>query len=208
MEESNKQFIVLGVMRSGTSLCSGMLSHLGVDMGKDRKAPDKYNPNGYFEDKEVFDLNTKLLVLSNGDNWKPVNIKKDIVDSYEENLKRIGKREGVWGCKGGTNLTIDAFMPYLKNPYFIIVYRNPISNIRSLRDYRNISFGEAMDLVLTYYKKFSEIINKYPDTPKYYFEFERAKQNPVEVAQELADFIGIKNFNKKVIKDFVYDKRI
>jgi len=207
MGKSNKQIIVLGVMRSGTSLASGMLSKMGVDMGVDRKNPDKNNPNGYFEDREIFNLNRMILTRAGGENWQPVEINEDLFLLFAGDFKEIGERKGVWGCKGGMNLTLDGYMPYLSNPYLVIVYRNPISNIRSLRNYRDIGFEPAMKLVLRYYQEFLKIITKYPEVPKYYFEFERAKKEPLKIAEELADFMGIELKNKQAIKDFVYVQR-
>lgn len=200
MERSNKQIIVLGMMRSGTSLCAGMLSHLGIDMGDDRKR-NSMNPRGYFEDKEIFVLNQQILGKNN--DWHPPKSKKEISPLIPE----IKDKKGLWGVKGGMNFTIDFYIPYLSNPHFVITYRNPISNIRSMAEYKGWDFDKNWELLLKHYKQLKRVIKKYPKIPKYYFEFERAKQNPIKVAQELADFIGIKNFNKKAIKDFVYVSR-
>jgi len=201
MEKGDKQIIVLGAMRSGTSLCAGMLHHLGVDMGNDRKKDDK-NPKGYFEDKEIFTLNQQIL--GKNDDWNPPKSK---INPLIPKLQKIKNKKGLWGAKGGMNFTIDFYIPYLSNPHFVIVYRNPISNIRSMAEYKGWDFDKNYGLLLKHYKQLKRVIKKYPKIPKYYFEFERAKQNPIEVAQELADFIGIKNFNKKAIKDFVYVSR-
>ena len=66
--------LVLGMHRSGTSLCSHILSALGVDMadkipgpGNTSPAPD--NPRGHWERWEIVEFHDRILGLFNRDYW-------------------------------------------------------------------------------------------------------------------------------------------
>lgn len=61
--------VVLGPFRSGTSLVARMLSELGVDFGDFETmepAPDRYNPTGYFQHREVALVNRHLIGRAGG----------------------------------------------------------------------------------------------------------------------------------------------
>ena len=48
--------------RSGTSLLSGVLRQLGAALPGEMIASDTYNPEGYFEWRQVVDIQERLLV--------------------------------------------------------------------------------------------------------------------------------------------------
>lgn len=61
-QETTKPCIItLGMHRSGTSLLSGMLHALGVDLGQAIMAPNSGNPKGYFENDQVMHLNNRVM---------------------------------------------------------------------------------------------------------------------------------------------------
>src|SRR5689334_20395051 len=69
-EQRHPIVMVLGMHRSGTSLCSHVLSVLGVDMADTLSAhnmghPASDNPNGHWERWEIVDLNDRILDLIN-----------------------------------------------------------------------------------------------------------------------------------------------
>lgn len=55
--------IITGMMRSGTSLTSRLLDNLGVEFKAPNGffEPDKWNPEGYYESKDIIDMNSLLL---------------------------------------------------------------------------------------------------------------------------------------------------
>lgn len=63
MENRSTGIIVLGPFRSGTSLVSRILSKLGVDFGpwEGMLKPDRFNPEGYFQHKDVRIANNRLI---------------------------------------------------------------------------------------------------------------------------------------------------
>ena len=64
--------LVLGMHRSGTSLCSHLLSALGVDMadqipGPRATVPTRDNPRGHWERWEIVEFHDRILGLFNRD---------------------------------------------------------------------------------------------------------------------------------------------
>lgn len=56
--------IVLGLPRSGTSICAAILSNLGVNMGTNLQPPNPWNAKGSFEDQDI--VRQHLIGLGNG----------------------------------------------------------------------------------------------------------------------------------------------
>lgn len=59
---------VMGMHRSGTSATTGLLAHLGLWPGRqeDLLPPNDFNPNGYWEHRDVVELNDAALVRTGG----------------------------------------------------------------------------------------------------------------------------------------------
>lgn len=63
--------MVLGPHRSGTSLLSGILHHLGGDLPKTLMNRSSDNPKGYFESTRIMEFNDKLLAAI-GSDWQDI----------------------------------------------------------------------------------------------------------------------------------------
>ena len=57
----NQLVVVLGMHRSGTSLVASLVETMGFSCGEHPMQPSKDNPNGYWEDELIVDINEKLL---------------------------------------------------------------------------------------------------------------------------------------------------
>ena len=69
-------FIIVGMHRSGTSLMGNILSDSGVHMGDRQLAPASDNPKGFFEDRDFYDINRRIL-SDNAASWnEPKYIKQ------------------------------------------------------------------------------------------------------------------------------------
>jgi len=53
--------LVLGPGRSGTSLVTRLIAELGVDLGENLLPGNRFNPDGYFEDRAIMGLHKELL---------------------------------------------------------------------------------------------------------------------------------------------------
>ena len=65
---NSKAVIVLGMHRSGTSALAGMLSLLGIQFGRSLFPPQADNPRGYWEHREIVDLDDRML-MALGSSW-------------------------------------------------------------------------------------------------------------------------------------------
>ena len=206
MSKLNKQktIVVLGSGRGGTSVMAGLLKIIGVDMGNTIH-PTKFNPRGSFEDEDFVEMNRKILNRPN----------KDFSGEIQTLIKHKSKGKKLWGWKNpSTILTIDKYLPYLTNPYFVIIIRNPINNALSMVKYsydnkldfpQPLTLMEAINRVHQSHQKILEIAKKYPQIPKLFVSFENLINDPIKEMQKVAKILEItlnnKDFNR--IKKFI-----
>jgi hypothetical protein len=162
--------LVLGMHRSGTSLCSHLLSALGVDMadqipgpGHTSLAPD--NPRGHWERWEIVEFHDRILHLFNRDYFgrfhdfalpaawwadpRVAQIRREIVAYLE---KRMG--DGYFGFKDPRTIRLMPVWHQIINelklaPKVVLCLRNPAQVARSLhaRDGLDPANGEYRWLV-------------------------------------------------------------
>lgn len=195
-----KNVILLGFHKSGTSATAGLLSILGVHMGEKLRSADGKNPKGYFEDMEILRLNTQILKDAGGDAWSPP-ISENILKQKSKYDKRIldfierkNKRYDIWGWKVTTTcLTAELYYPYLKNPHFVVVFRNPIGAAKSAIEHTEgkINFLDAISLANYYNEQLAEFLKRHPDSLKCYVSFEKMINQPVEEAEKIARFLDV-----------------
>lgn len=100
--------LVLGMHRSGTSVTSGILWHLGVDLGHDLMEAAPANEKGFFENTAIVALHDRLLARMGrawddprpwGDEWR----NEALIVAYKERLKarilREFGRSPIWAVK-------------------------------------------------------------------------------------------------------------
>jgi hypothetical protein len=157
--------IVLGMHRSGTSLCSHVLSVLGVDMadqaGPGDGTPTPDNAKGYWERWEITDLHDRVLGLLNRDYWTPTHdfgmpvawwadpqviaVRREMAEFLK---RRIG--DAPFGFKDPRTVRLMPLWHQLMrelqlSPKLIFCLRNPAQVARSLlaRDRVDTDIGEA-----------------------------------------------------------------
>jgi predicted O-methyltransferase YrrM len=217
-----KTVIVLGNGRSGTSMVAGILQILGVAMDA-RKRPNPFNPKGDFESIDAHKINCKIYNLAAGKNlgdephWNPPPYEKILAqkDKVKEDIQRFvlekSKNRRIWGWKNPkTTLTIELFLPYLSNPHFVIVTRNPIKVAQSTARMTKgqADFYKAFRLLNFYNNEMLNFLERHPDLPRLFLAFEDIIEDPIKEAKKLADFLGLElTKEKKVkIKKFVIPK--
>lgn len=206
-----KQFIVLGMYRSGTSLISGVLDKLGIDIGRhgNLKHPIA-NPKGFFEDADSIDLNENLRRLVGNKVW--YNIDKEdvlkIMDNEEANKRvkdyiNMRNKKDIWGLK---DLKMIPFLPlyfkYLESPYFIIIKRKKESVIRS---WKIVNKEDHEDMIEPAYERHMEMLSdaekilKDKGYPYVELDYGWYVDNREEAAKKLANFVDVP-VNEEVIK--------
>jgi hypothetical protein len=157
--------LVLGMHRSGTSLCSHILSALGVDMtdkieGPGSTAPTPQNPHGHWERWEIVAFHDRILYLFNRDYFghfhdfalpvawwadpRVVQIRREIIAFLE---RRMG--EGYFGFKDPRTVRLMPMWHQILrelrlSPKVVFCLRNPAQVARSLhvRDELDPGLGE------------------------------------------------------------------
>jgi len=111
--DNKRVIVVLGMDRSGTSLCTNVLSALGVWLGPDLLPGDRFNEPGYFEDREIWRLHERMLAVL-GRSWDslatirplpPLWWESQTMQRFRNQLTQIarariaGAGERTWGFK-------------------------------------------------------------------------------------------------------------
>jgi len=216
MKKNNfKTVLVLGMHRSGTSMIAGVLSKIGINMGKRMLGRTPSNPLGHFEDEDFYNLNRKILEFAGG-NWRnPPNeenilaqkdrFKKEIVD-----LIFIKNREKYWGWKDPrTSLTIQLYSPYYKNPYFIVCHRQAKAVAESLLQRDRIEIQEGIKLWGIYEKRIDIFFKEFSKLKKLDLYYENVIAEPEETVRKIIDFINLKITEEKYENavDFIFPKK-
>lgn len=162
-QPAEKTFIVFGTPRGGTSAIAGTMVGLGLNMGADLP-----NDNNY-EDPDFA--------------AKP----------REQIVRAIGERNSanaVWGWKfpNAANY-LDFVRPHIRNPRFVVVFRDVVSTMKGLMRWHRRCPLEALSDVILHQQKNMLIILRW-GVPTLLVSYEKAILNPSNLVRELAEFTG------------------
>ena len=216
MDSEQKQFIVTGMPRSGTSLVIGMCRILGVNLGEeediDTRINEEFHPTATLQDLAISDFNDLLLKRDGdaGGMFDPPNrieiapITK--IDLQKLILGKIGTKK-LWGVKDPRIiLLLPLYAEIMPKPYFIFVMRKWDNLAKALiRYYPEVNLEKMYTLYRGYLANIKKIEKKYPT---YFIFFKRIIKDSIQEAHLLADFIDVplNEEKKKLIKDFVIRK--
>lgn len=205
--KDTRTVVVLGVPRSGTSATAGMLEILGVNMG-DCEKRDELNPCGYYEDKDFMLLLHRVCDMV-GREWngftpldpESVLAYRDKVDGDVRDLvdKRTQNAD-AWGWKAPlTGPLFDLFAPYLTNPYFVVVLRNPMDVALSCQEYTRVkdhlyeplSFIEALQIMNFYLHHIFATVARYSEIPTLYLSYRDIVTEPEATLRKMAQFLDM-----------------
>ncbi len=189
---------VLGMHRSGTSLVTGVLKHLGVDMGESDPPHITWDsPLGQTEDLAFVKLDNAILAAAGGSWDKP--------PSHEEIMQQKGKFDGrikelvaskkspIWGWKTARNcLTVELYLPHLPNPQFIICRRNTPDICRSLERRDGMDVDTASALVDVYNERLDYFPIHLGRLRVAEFQYERMSEFKADFVDKLTDFLGLR----------------
>ena len=202
MEKLSKVIVILGMHKSGTSMVAGVLEKLGVNMGKELLGPHWSNPLGHFENVKFVNLNERILKEAKG-SWdnppKEENILSLKEKFFEEIEKLIEKEESeIWGWKDPrTSLTIELYLPYLKNPHFFVCHRNIKAIAEELKERDNMEIVKGEKLAKLYEKRIDEFFQKYPKSKKLDIYYEEFVSAPTIGLKKMINFLEIKPTQKQ-----------
>lgn len=197
-----KTVIILGMHRTGTSMTGGLLSRLGVDMGRELLGRKWSNPFGHFEDKNFLELNKRILQTAGG-GWDSPPRKETILsqrDKFMGEIKNLtsGRKPKIWGWKDPrTSLTIELYLPCLANPYFLVCRRDPNSITESLKRRNKMEIKVGKRLAEIYEERIDDFFNEHPELQKLDLFYEEITSNPEKWIKKIVDFLEIRVSEKK-----------
>lgn len=208
-----KTVVILGMHRSGTSLIAGILYYLGVDMGKQLVGRTWTNPLGHFENIDFLNLNEKILKEA-GRNWRVPPSRDEILklkDKFAKEIKEIVRKNKntVWGWKDPrTVLTIDLYIPFLENPYFIVCQRNIMNIAKSLYKRNKISIEEGLNLTNIYISRIDEFFrdNKGYSKRRLDLSYEEIINDPLRNIRRIIEFLGLNPSKDQIMNALTFVK--
>jgi hypothetical protein len=130
----NRQIVLTGMHRSGTSLLAGAAVRAGVDMGDRLMAASKGNRHGHFEDLDFVHFHERMLEARGWSALRPPA--EPLLPSPEEEAEAraaVRAELPLWGFKDPrTSLFLDLWNRALPAPFFLLVYRHPVEVALSL----------------------------------------------------------------------------
>lgn len=181
-----RTYVVIGAPRGGTSLVSGALRMVGVDMGADID-PDNN------EDRSFIAHDGDIALFSDPSR------RSAFLEATREHIHENNARTKVWGWKDPLVCHyLEDLLPLLRNPRLILVTRDtvavamrewaemPAQPAKRAGDFVQIrKVGEATDL----YRRAHEIIWK-SELPTLARSYERALRHSNDFATKIIDFAG------------------
>lgn len=182
-----KTVIVLGNARSGTSMVSGFVHHLGVDMNPHHN-PSVQNPKGSYEDQNLVQYTTDV--------WIKKACAVDFLNNYLRKRTSLGKD---WGFKSGLTHEIweHIDISIFEDLYVICNSRSILMNAKSWLFHMKYNYGDVSktleDAILHTQKSHNKLFELTANLKckKMYTCYEQVKDDPIKSMEEIADFLGI-----------------
>lgn len=184
---------VTGMHRTGTSSVAGLLQRHGLWLGDeaDIMPADTYNPDGYFENNRLVEVNDAILSAFDG-SWSsppdfPTGWTHDPrLEEPKEKARAMGDRLDAfrpWGFKDPrAALTLPFWRSVWGELTVIVTLRNPLETARSLHRRDGMSLQEGLGLWGAHYRSLLEQTT--PDT-RTVIEYEGLCDDPVGSAKAL-----------------------
>jgi hypothetical protein len=199
--------IVLGPYRSGTSVTAQVLNALGVNFGPRRYLvpPHDWNPGGHYERVDVNKANDVFIESAGASLADPgdpnVLVEKGDREAFKLADMSWSERKGMWGIKDprlcATLLSwLEAGVIRRDNIKIVHVRRNIKPAVKSamlcppVRSFTDGTENGCEQMLL----KYAELAQWHVDTlgiETMGFDYERLIQQPKEVVEEIAKFIGV-----------------
>jgi hypothetical protein len=215
---SSRAVLVLGMHRSGTSALARGLQMLGVYLGNDFISPKPDNPTGYWEDRNIYEINERLLAVF-GLKWEEVALIDDArwdapgVEALRTEavayLRSQFVSHSLWGFKDPRTIRLLPFWRSVLRSLdvdecYLLVIRNPRSVANSLMRRHGMDAVTAHLLWLVYVvPNLSMIANRPFVVADYDLVMANPRQELERIAQGLK--ISLTDTSRAGIDQFVSD---
>lgn len=182
MAPKNRTYCVMGSARGGTTMVSGLLLRMGINMGNDIARATE-------EDREFRSITRPLEILLDPNSPDHEDMLKRVFDFIA--TKNLSSE--TWGWKDPESMTyINLIESKLVNPSYIVVYRDPLAITQKELDtglYDNPL--RVLDLVINHrYNLIQKFISSCK-APLLLISYERALRNKLELINGLCNFCNI-----------------
>jgi len=157
LQKQNVLF-VLGMHRSGTSTCTGILEKLGVNLGNNLMAAHPTNPKGFWEHEDILDIHERLLqtlhsywadILPLPNKWWLNSEVQPFKDELIEIVQRDFANAPFWGVKDPRLCRLlplwkDLLLNQECRPCFVHLIRNPLEIVVSMQKRNGVSFYQGI----------------------------------------------------------------
>jgi len=216
-ENKQKAVCILSAPRSGSSALASLAASLGLHLGTENtlKKGDDFNPRGYYELRQVLDLNEKILMegvdstiweVGESLGWsKPKIIKiieyytwtvagnpvrtQDVSSNTREEIenfvKTITQEQQTLMLKDARMCATLPIWEEYIDPVCIVLWRHPVEVQRSLKKMTGIPEKIALQLWYAYNRLAFIVSGKYP---RICLSYQELIEKPGEVKKKLEDF--------------------
>ena len=146
--------------RSGTSCITRIFNLCDVYLGPSLLEPQSDNPEGFWENSYIFEINEKILKQSGGSwNNPPKKIKVTFFDKLAMMNVLYNRKNSILGIKDPRLLiTWEAWEPFIESYTIVGVFRHPFSVSKSLNKRNNFDILKGVDLWGKYNNKLINFI--------------------------------------------------
>lgn len=195
--------IVLGMHRSGTSLLTGLLSQVGVQMGSRLYAPQEgVNEKGFWEHEDIVDTHDELLlhldsqwddIFQLSERWWQLPVVVPFFEKLRRYIVRDFAKAAIWGLKDPRMcrllpLWLLLFEQENISPVFVCMNRNPLEVVASLQKRDGFSKQKALLLWLSYTLAAERETR---DKVRTFVDFDRLVTDPLTVVSEIETKLAI-----------------
>jgi hypothetical protein len=210
---SKQAIIVLGMHRSGTSLLSGLINLLGIDVASNMMTPKSDNPLGFFEPQTLVNLNNKFLGLLGYDwqtplpieiNWFLDPLRKQDIREASDFLNQEFSESQLFTFK---DPRLCRLLPIWQRALqennigvkYLVIFRNPLAVCSSLSVRNGLEYDHS---ILLWYLYNTDIIRFIKQQQlAFCVSYENLLSQPLLVSEKIINFIGLKDvkFDEKSI---------
>jgi hypothetical protein len=189
--------------RSGTSVITRGLKAVGVYLGESLLGPGPDNPKGYWEHKDIFELNEQVMAALDHPWWNRHPIARETLESRKlDELKEratsllsdlYGARQ-LWGFKDPRTIRLfpfwrDVLRRLGPSVSIVLAIRPPMSAVRSLVSRDGMPVAEAEELWAAYMLPWLPDIAKYPVLV---VDYDRLVRAPLRELRRVGKHLGVR----------------
>lgn len=223
VSEQKKAVLILGAPRSGTSVTTGVMGKLGLNLGHTLTEARSWNPRGDYEDANIVDLNRSLIrafgICPRNATGVPSDYSlHDYTYEAKKRIKRTIKKSfgdaQVFGLKHPRiNLMLPVFLDAVQemgyHPHLVVVSRDTRHVVRSLNRSEKqrgdeYELRDGLRFVHSFLRPLGKHVADYPHTRITFNEITQKTPQAIEKIRKIIPGLHSYEEKKELIDSFVY----